>query len=505
MIVLGLSGSVADASAVVLDGGVARAAARESWFSRVPGDPAFPKRALRWCLLDAGISPSDIDLVAWAEKPLARFEATLFDGLRRFPRGSGRFACSMQEWLGDRLWIRTRITTELGIDPGRIRFVRTPLAHAAAAFHLGSHARAAILVDGCCGESTDHSHALGAEHAVRLVRWIHGTHSIAELLRIATSALRRAAAHECGDPFALAGAATTRSIDAMRACVIESADGSFRYEADHVAATAQRMPAADAAAAIVALATEWFEASIRTLTADAGAHAVLVAGDLARVMPNLAARVTHGALPVLDASRVTGGAAAAFGAASVVAGDELGAPRRCAAAVPCGPAALVTDDGVPAPNALARALEALRGGETIACASGRFDFLDGMPVGRVVVADSMQDDAEMRLRHAVPGAFGAGWRPTILSDARVEPDEVHARSSLALVTEHQPALLALVRAHARATGRERALLAVPMQPAGEPPAVDGHHAMRFLRSHRVAGLLTDDRFVPNVSGAARRS
>lgn len=505
MIVLGLSGYVADASAVVLDGGVARAAARESWFSRVPGDPAFPKRALRWCLLDAGISPSDIDLVAWAEKPLARFESTLFDGLRRFPRGSGRFARSMQEWLGDRLWIRTRIATELGIDPGRIRFVRTPLAHAAAAFHLGSHARAAILVDGCFGEATDHAHALGAEHAVRLVRWVGGKSSIAELLRFATATLRRSAGRDGDDPFALADAAPRRCVDALRACVERATDGSFRYEPDPLDAVLRSLPAADAAASLVAIATEWFESSIRTLTAGAGADAVLVAGELRHALPQLAARLAGDALPPLEAARVSGGAAGALGAATLVAADELGAARRDPVAAPCGPLALVPDDVIAVDDANARAVETLRDGELVACASGRFDFLDGMPVARVVVADATRDDVELRLRNGVPGAFAAGWRPVALCDASVEARDSRSPHPIASVTERQPALLALVRAHARATGRERSLMAVPMQPAGEPPAVDGAQAMRFVRSHRVAGLLTDDRFVPNVIGGARRS
>jgi carbamoyltransferase len=69
MKILGLSAFYHDsAAALVIDGRII-AAAQEERFSRRKHDPEYPERAIDYCLLEAGIKLSDIDYVAFYDKP----------------------------------------------------------------------------------------------------------------------------------------------------------------------------------------------------------------------------------------------------------------------------------------------------------------------------------------------------------------------------------------------------------------------------------------------------
>jgi len=53
------------------------AAAQEERFTRKKHDATFPSRAAEYCLREAGISASELDLVGFYEKPLVKFERLL--------------------------------------------------------------------------------------------------------------------------------------------------------------------------------------------------------------------------------------------------------------------------------------------------------------------------------------------------------------------------------------------------------------------------------------------
>src|SRR5947199_9729785 len=75
--ILGLSAYYHDsAAALVVDGRVV-AAAQEERFTRTKHDPGFPTRAVEYCLREAGLSPGQLDYVAYYEKPLTKFERLL--------------------------------------------------------------------------------------------------------------------------------------------------------------------------------------------------------------------------------------------------------------------------------------------------------------------------------------------------------------------------------------------------------------------------------------------
>ena len=73
--ILGLSAFYHDsAAALVVDGQIV-AAAQEERFSRIKHDPAFPARAMGYCLNEAGLGAGQLDYIAFYDKPLDKVRA----------------------------------------------------------------------------------------------------------------------------------------------------------------------------------------------------------------------------------------------------------------------------------------------------------------------------------------------------------------------------------------------------------------------------------------------
>ncbi len=178
MQILGLSAFGSDASAVLLRDGVVVAALQEEHFTRVPRDASFPRRALRACLREGGITTAELDWVVFHEKPLRRFERVLASQLRGFPRSAGSFSRSLFLWLGDRLWLKNRIATELGIAPERVLFSAHHESHAASAFLASPFADAAVLVVDGAGEWATTSLWRGSGPQLQLLDEQHYPHSL---------------------------------------------------------------------------------------------------------------------------------------------------------------------------------------------------------------------------------------------------------------------------------------------------------------------------------------
>lgn len=176
------------AAAVVVDGEPV-AAAHEERFSRARGDGAFPGRAVRACLLQAGIEASKLDAVAFHEKPLRAFERVLASQLRAFPHSSGPFARTMFLWLGDRLWTRGRIAEELAVPPKRVAFVAHHRAQAAHAFAAAPCDAAGVLIVDEGVEWPTTTLARAHERGLDVLGEIHFPHSLGLLAAALTQFL----------------------------------------------------------------------------------------------------------------------------------------------------------------------------------------------------------------------------------------------------------------------------------------------------------------------------
>jgi carbamoyltransferase len=152
MRILGLSAHYHDAAAALLVDGVPVAAVQQERLSRRKNDAEFPLAAIEWCLDAAQIEPGDLDAVVFYEKPMLKFVRILTSLLRAFPRSRQAFVHAMRNALGEKIWIKGIIASQLGISGKKVLFTEHHQAHAAAAFFPMPTDRAAILTADGVGE-----------------------------------------------------------------------------------------------------------------------------------------------------------------------------------------------------------------------------------------------------------------------------------------------------------------------------------------------------------------
>ena len=103
---------------------------------------------------EGGITAQEIDYVVFYEKPLLKFERIMSSSLGTYPMSWGVFRESMITWFNDKLWIKSQILGELGIETEKLLFVEHHLSHAASTFFASPYKEAAILTVDGVGEWT---------------------------------------------------------------------------------------------------------------------------------------------------------------------------------------------------------------------------------------------------------------------------------------------------------------------------------------------------------------
>jgi carbamoyltransferase len=184
MRILGISAYYHDSAAALIDNGRIVAAAQEERFTRKKHDPRFPSNAARYCLAEAGVSCSDIEAVAFYDKPLLKFERLLETYLAFAPRGFESFRMAVPVWLREKLFLRDLVRSELmrlgahkGIDK-RLLFSEHHLSHAASAFFPSPFREAVVLTMDGVGEWATTSVAFGKDSNLAVQREIHFPHSL---------------------------------------------------------------------------------------------------------------------------------------------------------------------------------------------------------------------------------------------------------------------------------------------------------------------------------------
>lgn len=154
MNILGISCFYHDAAAALLVDGQLVAASEEERFTRKKHDSSFPEQAISFCLTYAGLTVNDLDYVVFYEKPLVKFERILQTTMATFPKSWAVFRESMVTWFDEKLWVKSRIQTGLGIPTNKILFVEHHLSHAASSMFCSPFKEAAVLTIDGVGEWT---------------------------------------------------------------------------------------------------------------------------------------------------------------------------------------------------------------------------------------------------------------------------------------------------------------------------------------------------------------
>jgi carbamoyltransferase len=180
--VLGISAFFHDSAAALLRDGEIVAAAQEERFTRKKQDPDFPARAVEYCLQAAGIGAGDLDVVAFYEKPLVKFERLLDTFSGNAPSGFPIFREALPEWAERKLDLPRVIRTALGDGfRGRIVFAEHHESHAASAFFPSPYEEAAILTLDAVGEWSTSAIGHGRGSRLELTREQRFPHSLGML------------------------------------------------------------------------------------------------------------------------------------------------------------------------------------------------------------------------------------------------------------------------------------------------------------------------------------
>ncbi len=180
MYILGISAYYHDSAAALIKDGRIIAAAQEERFTRKKHDYRFPYNAINFCLEYEGIKISNVDLVAFYDKPFLKFERLLETYLTFAPRGITSFLKAMPIWMKEKLWIKEQIKDKLNYD-GKILFPEHHQSHAASAFFPSPFNEAAFLTIDGVGEWTTTSYGIGKENKITILADIKFPHSIGML------------------------------------------------------------------------------------------------------------------------------------------------------------------------------------------------------------------------------------------------------------------------------------------------------------------------------------
>ena len=177
--ILGISAFFHDSAACLVIDGEIVAAAQEERFTREKNDAAFPRRAIDYCLSVRGLTPADLDYVAFYDKPLVKFERLLETYLSYAPAGLASFSAAMPPWLTTKLFLRSVITREFG---GRltapIAFLDHHESHAASAFFPSPFDEAAIVTVDGVGEWSTATVGVGRGRTIELTEQVRFPHSL---------------------------------------------------------------------------------------------------------------------------------------------------------------------------------------------------------------------------------------------------------------------------------------------------------------------------------------
>jgi carbamoyltransferase len=165
--ILGVSAFYHDSAAALVEDGRIVAAAQEERFSRKKHDAGFPEQAIKYCLDAAGVPFTDIDYVAFYDKPFLKFERLLETYLAFAPRGFKSFAQAMPLWIKEKLFQKDLLRKQFkAFDDGfdwqnKLLFSEHHLSHAASAFFPSPYDEAIVLTMDGVGEWATTSVAIG--------------------------------------------------------------------------------------------------------------------------------------------------------------------------------------------------------------------------------------------------------------------------------------------------------------------------------------------------------
>ncbi|MDP8977047.1 MAG: carbamoyltransferase [Actinomycetota bacterium] len=334
MRVLGINAIFHDpAAALVVDGQVVAAAEEERFNRRKHGKAnvpfaawELPELSAAWCLRHAGLTPADLDAVAYSYDP----------GLAPAPGGD----VTADDWEPLRTLYARRAPLFLraalpGLDPDRVHFVPHHVAHAASAYLAGPYPTSSVLVLDGRGERSSHLAGRGVDGKLEVLAAQELPHSLGLLYEEATAHLGFRRSSDEYKVMAMASYGRPRFLSDFRELVAPTDDGGFRVSpVDWASFVSSRGPGdrwtadhADLAATVQARLEEVLLALAGWLHAQTGDRELTMAGGVALNCVANSRLLEQGPFERLWVQPAAGDAGTALGGALQVAaalGDDVG-------------------------------------------------------------------------------------------------------------------------------------------------------------------------------------
>jgi carbamoyltransferase len=236
--ILGISAHYHDSAAALVVDGVPVGAVQEERLSRRKNDASFPLGAIEWCLDQAGLEPDDLDAVVFYERSMLKFDRILSSALRAFPWSWRSFPHAMKNSLGDKVWVRGIIASQLGVPRRKIFFTDHHASHAAAAFLTSPSRQAAILTADGVGEWATLTTGRGergsdGRTAIRLDREVRFPHSLGLLYSTFTAYLGFAINEDEYKVMGLASYGSPTMVEQVGKLIRRTPDGAFALATEY--------------------------------------------------------------------------------------------------------------------------------------------------------------------------------------------------------------------------------------------------------------------------------
>ncbi len=225
MYVLGISCFYHDAAACLLRDGEIVAAVEEERFTRRKHDLSFPINAIRYCLREAGIAPTEVDHVIFYEKPLLKFERT--QHLRRDLSPLPRRVRPRDGRVVPRQAVDA-LAHPIAREATRPHLVRGASPFSRCAYLVSPFDEAAVLTADAVGEWTTTSIGVGHGTSLELLKEIRFPHSLGLLYSTFTAYLGFEVNESEYKVMGMAAYGKPRYVDEVRRLIDVAEDGSFQ-------------------------------------------------------------------------------------------------------------------------------------------------------------------------------------------------------------------------------------------------------------------------------------
>lgn len=226
--ILGLNCFSHDTAAALLLDGELVALGEQERFDRQTHTKAFPDSAIEFCLRQAGLTISDVDAVAVAQRPLLDLARGELDALARLaPKRAAAQLYTDSRLLAKESGFRRRHGYR-----GRLVHVGHHEAHAASTYFASPFDEAAVLTIDRGGDFLSTTLCAGRSNRLATLAAVRNPHSLGELYSALTSFLGFHPNSDEGKVMGLAPYGTDKLTDEFRDLLVLRSDGRFRINLD---------------------------------------------------------------------------------------------------------------------------------------------------------------------------------------------------------------------------------------------------------------------------------